>query len=532
MLNFGNDRYFGIDIGESAIKLVEVKKVHEGFRIARARIAELDIDPTFEDKEKKIRVTKERLNQLLDEEGISSGVAALSISGQSVFIRFLKVPKIAKNKIEQIIQYEAQLQVPFPMNEVIWNYELFEAHDSPEAEVALVAVKKDIVHEKLDLIQGTGLEVEFIEVDSFALFNALDFVGGVKNKIILDMGSAATDIIIVEENKIWTRTILTGGDDLTKAIAASMNISFKEAEKLKRKEGIILLSDQEKDYSPHAAVISDAIAPVLVDLQTDISKSIGYYKSQFDKTKIFREVLVTGGCTKLKNIVEYISGNIDIPAKRFDLLEKIKSDLDFDITKDITGRVSVAFGLALRTVTPLFTSTNLVPKEMQKAKEFEHKKWYIAGSLCVAILIFATLTLFVNWSNKEGEAALTKAQSTIDHYNDFHIEISRKQSQVRGIKRRMDFIAEMSEEKKKAIEIYTELAKALPDDVWLTRIEQDKDRLTVGGRVKGSFERITAFKKALSRSGYFKRIRVESANVLDGDDITEDIRAFTIIIEI
>jgi type IV pilus assembly protein PilM len=317
MFGIANKRYFGLDIGDSAIKLIEIKKTREGFRLGSARLIRLNLDPLFDDSEKRNSVIKENLNKLFTEQGIHSGIVALAISGQSVFVRPLKIPKIAKSKVEQIIQYEAQLQVPFPINEVIWNYEISEIYDSAEAEVTLVAVKKDIVEEKLKLLRDTALEVDFVEVDSFALFNALEFINGIKNKIIIDIGAKITDIIIAEEHKVWTRSILIGGNDLTKAIAANLKIGFKEAEELKIKEGIVAISEEERNASPRAASISDAISPVMVEFLTDLSKSIGYYKSQFGETKIFKEILITGGCSKLKNLPRFIRDNIDLPAREF-----------------------------------------------------------------------------------------------------------------------------------------------------------------------------------------------------------------------
>lgn len=532
MFGLGPVRYFGIDIGESAIKMVEVRKTRDGFRLSKATIIELNIDPTLDDREKREKIVQENLRKLLAKEGISYGTVALSISGQSVFIRPLKVPKIAKNKIEQIIQYEAQLQVPFPINQVIWDYEFFETHESPEAEVTLVAVKKDIIEERINLIKGTNLEVESIEVNSFALFNALDFVENVKNKIILDIGARITDIIIVEENKIWTRSILIGGNDLTKAIASNLNISFAEAEELKKKEGIVAISDEDRNISPNASVISDAITPVLVDLQTDISKSIGYYKSQYDETRMFREVIITGGCSKLKNLAAFISGNIDIPAQVIDILDKIRADLDFELTKDFVNRMDVAIGLALRTVTPLFTRTNLTPKEILQAKEFGKKKWHIVGSLCVALLISLTLINFLNWSNRRERTALIRSQAMIERYSEFQKEIAGRRDEIYDLKRRLDFAVELFNNRTKAIKTLSVLGKSLPDDVWLIGIKNDKNTITIGGRVKGNFESITSFKNELIKSGYFKSVVVESANVLKESNLTEDVRVFTIKIEI
>ncbi|MEA3305534.1 MAG: type IV pilus assembly protein PilM, partial [Candidatus Omnitrophota bacterium] len=306
---FGNKRFFGIDIGASAIKLIEIKKTREGYRIVRGKLVELDIDPLFDNSEKQRAITKDKLKKLLIEERINSGNAALSISGQSVFIRSLKVPKVAKSKIERIVQYEAQLQVPFPINEVIWGYELFEIPDNPETEISLVAVKNNIVQERIDLLAGTGLCVDFIEVNPFAFFNAVNFSGEAKGKIIIDIGAKFTDIIITEEHKIWTRSVLIGGNNMTKAVAAALNISFKEAEEIKRKEGMAVLDEADKTSASasRAGVISNAINQVLVELLADISKSMGYYKSQFGENKIFKEILITGGCSRLKNIDRYIA---------------------------------------------------------------------------------------------------------------------------------------------------------------------------------------------------------------------------------
>ncbi|GAG19885.1 unnamed protein product, partial [marine sediment metagenome] len=248
----------------------------------------------------------------------------------------------------------------------------------------------------------------------------LDFVDALKNKIVLDIGAKSTDIIIAEERKIWTRSVLIGGNDLTKAIATNLRISFKEAEELKRKEGIVAMTEGDKAFSSHAGAISDAVSPILVELLTNISKSIGYYKSQFGETKILSEILITGGCSKLKNIAQFISENIDIPTKVFNLLEKIKGDLDFKFTEELAGRMDVGVGLALRTVTPLTTRANLLPKEMLQAKEFEKKKWYVYGSFLIAVFIFMTMTGFATWANRRKSIALARASALIERYTKFH----------------------------------------------------------------------------------------------------------------
>jgi cell division ATPase FtsA len=316
-------------------------------------------------------------------------------------------------------------------------------------EVALVAGKRDSVEKVLTLLKDTGLEVDFVDIDPFSLFNIMDFVNGVKNKIILDIGAKITDIIIVaEEHKIWTRSILLGGNDLTKAISASLKLSFKDAEELKKKEGIVVMTEQEKDASPHAGSISDAISPVLIELLSDISKSIGYYKSQFGETKLFKEILITGGCSKLKNIAYFIRTNIDMPTRTLNLFDKISEDLDFKLTEDLIGRMDVGVGLALRTVTSLTTKTNLLPKEILQAKEFEKRKWYIFGSLFVSISILMTLSGFINWYNGKKSVALAKASSLYERYTRIHQEMGERQGEVNILRARLDFIANIPKARK------------------------------------------------------------------------------------
>ncbi len=529
MFELAKKRYFGINIGETAVKFIEVIKTPEGFRVTRARLEELHTDPTFEEGDKRSKAVKAAVKKIIDEAHIASGAAAISISGQSVFVRPLKVPKIAKNKITQIIQYEAQLQVPFPINEVIWNYELFETYDNPETEVVLVAVKKEIVDEKLSLLEGTGLDIDFVEVDPFSLYNAAEYFRGMHNTIILDIGAKITDIIIIEENKIWTRSILIGGSDMTKAIASQLKISYAEAEELKRREGIIALRDRDKEVSPHAGEISDAINPILVELITDISKTIGYYKSQFSSTQVFKQVHDTGGCVNLRNLTGFIEKNLEIPAVQFNLFEQIKAHCDCELPDKFAYRMDVATGLALRTVIPLSTRTNLLPPALLREKEFEKKKWYIFGSLAAAVLLCMTITGFLNWLNHAKQRSLAKATHAIERYTKIHDQIIDRQGDIDRLTATLNAIKDVSVARGQNIATLAEIFSLLPEDMWLTGIEKKEQTITLKGRAKESFENVGLFRNALAESKLFIDADVEQANVVQAEEgMSGDIRSFVI----
>jgi Tfp pilus assembly protein PilN len=180
---------------------------------------------------------------------------------------------------------------------------------------------------------------------------------------------------------------------------------------------------------------------------------------------------------------------------------------------------------------PLTTKTNLLPREMLRVKEFEKRKWYIFGSLLAGIMIFLTLTGFIGLANKKKDAALTEASTLIERYGKFHKEMAVLEEEIDDLRVRLEFMTDVSEGRQETITTLAEVVRLLPHNLWLTEFRQDKDLLTLKGRTKGSFENINAFKSTLLESGHFTSVKVESADVLKDEDVTEDIRAFTIIIE-
>ena len=172
---------------------------------------------------------------------------------------------------------------------------------------------------------------------------------------------------------------------------------------------------------------------------------------------------------------------------------------------------------------------NLLPKELLKAKEFEKKKWYVFGSLLLAILIFATLTGFVKWRNAKETTRFEKTSVVVTEYTSLFREISGLQNEISDLRERLSFVKGLSGKRRSSLIIFTELVRILPENIWLTEMEQDDEGiLTIRGNAEGSFENISAFKDTLMESEYFKKVEIESANVFDP---VKDIRVFIIKIE-
>jgi len=189
-------RALGIDIGAGSVKLVELEKTAEGIQLLRAKFFDLT---QYSDQDKREVLIREGLEGLLKTEKIRGGNAAVSLSGQSVFIRFLKLPKIQKGKIDKIIKYEAQQQVPFPLDKITWDHQIFRGGPGPEEDVLFVAAKKELVESTLANFSRTGLDIDSVDVSPLSLLNAITFNEPVSKGIIIDIGAKATNIIVVED---------------------------------------------------------------------------------------------------------------------------------------------------------------------------------------------------------------------------------------------------------------------------------------------------------------------------------------------
>lgn len=527
------NRYFGLDIGSNSVKLAEFRKSGESIKLVNAKLIELNIDPTSNiESSKKDYLIRRVIEKLLDEVGATSGNVAIAVSGQSVFIRFVRLPKVAKRKVEQIVKYEAQLQVPFPINEVIWDYQVFEKPDNPEMEVTLVAVKRDIIEASIANLKNLKCNIEYIDVIPLVLYNLANFVDNYEGKIILDIGAKITNIIIADKAKVWTRSILIAGDEITKAIANALQVSFLEAESIKKKEGIIIIDDSDKSFSERASEISSSITPVLVDIITDISKTIGYYKSQFGDTKVFNEILLTGGSSKLRNIEKFFRNNLEMKMSRLNIFEKLGPSVGCEIDEVNDERFGVALGLGIRHLVKTAVNINLIPKEIIKSMSLYKKRWYIFSAITIVCFIVMTINGFLYSSLNLKKEIKLDMDNTITLHSNYNKQLNRLQKDMSNITEKLEIMNDLSLKRTYWLDLMSELNKAMPASVWLVSLEKSDNNIFITGKTAASFSVITDFKNLLKKSKYFKNVEIKSANVEKKTTDNKDLKIFSLRIEL
>ena len=229
---------WGLDIGSAAV--TAIKLVRDGDQV---RVSDFLVLPHKKvlstpdvDADDVVRITLGRLTADFGEDFRGANVVA-SVAGSDGFARFAKLPPVEPKKVNDIVKFEAVQQIPFPIEEVEWDYQLFTSPDTPEVEVGIFAMTKDKVAETLALWGSTGLTPDELTISPLAAYNAiaydLDFTDQTQGTIILDIGTTSSDLIIAESARVWVRTFPLGGHAFTEAIQEAFKLDYAKAEKLK-----------------------------------------------------------------------------------------------------------------------------------------------------------------------------------------------------------------------------------------------------------------------------------------------------------
>ncbi len=360
----------GLDIGTSTIKAIKIKKHKSGYELIGAEIFSLTSESIDDmDPDTKTSLYVNSIKKILKQKNISSKLVTTAIPGDSAIIRYIKVPYMAPEELKNVVPYEAEQYIPLGMDQIVFDYQVLnevEEENQKKMEVLLVAVKNETMNQHLNILKSAGANPFVIDVDSFALCNAYSLnlqeesETGVKANTValINMGARFTTVTIVEDGiPHLSRDINIGGNNFTKEIQREFNLSFAEAEELKKKQAVIMVESEELLLSTmptsddaRSTRIFEAITPSLNKLLNDIRRSFDYYESTVKKKSV-QKILLSGGSSKIKNIDRFLSERLGIPVEinyPFKNININSKNFDFDYLRANAVHFNVALGLALR----------------------------------------------------------------------------------------------------------------------------------------------------------------------------------------
>lgn len=234
--------FLGVDFGAGSLKIAEFAVTPQnGLRLLRFGVKPLGLAGSQDAARES--VLKKALPELLAEVGFLAKEGNLCAPGFQVFSKFVKLPPVDTSKVTQIIQYEAQQNVPFPLAETSWDYQILGSAPSGELEVLLVAIKSDVVEKLFTIGEAGGLKMSVVDSTVGALANAFryNYADQEGCSLLLDIGAKTSNVLIFEANKYYARSVNVGANAITQEFAAESKLRFDDAEKFKISDGFVSL---------------------------------------------------------------------------------------------------------------------------------------------------------------------------------------------------------------------------------------------------------------------------------------------------
>ena len=335
------------------------------------------------------------------------------------------------------------------MEDVVWDYQIFTSEDSPDIEVGIFAIRKDLIRKHLNYFANVGIAPTGVQTVPAALYNFCQFDGHTAGEgaatVIIDVGAQNTDLIIVESNSAWTRNIPLGGNSFTEALVRAFKLSFAKAESLKRSAA----------DSKYARQIFQAMRPVFADLVAEIQRSIGFFSSTHRETEL-KQVLALGNAFRLPGLQKYLENNLTISGGVLKIEQFSKllptATINAPQFKDNLLSFAPAYGLALQGLGLGQISASLLPPELARVAVWRKKRPYFiatAATLLIAAGVpLGANTLAMQALNSPGAAdARSAAKAIINEASKLQQQYQAARQDTSQQQQDIDSLRKLQEEK-------------------------------------------------------------------------------------
>jgi cell division ATPase FtsA len=311
----------------------------------------------------------------------------------------------------------------------------------------------------------------------------------------------------------WTRSARIGGEDITEVIQKTLHISFEEAERLKIEKGVVYLSPaEEKSADETSRRVWEAMQPVVDELLTELQRSVSYFHSQLEGTKIDR-ILLTGGSSKLRNLDRLVSEQLGAEVKTLDPLKNITYSSDVLGDEELMPELGVAIGLALRSIEEGFSTIDLLPKIIISHRQLQKKKVYLVLSGLSMSLVLGIFSIFATQNCNTTQALLQNISAELTQYEKFESKISAVTAKQKKIKSKIDILSNLVAAREYWPNILLELSRVLPDNTHLKSLkvtEKTANVVELKGRTT-NFDAVANLIARLEKSPLFGAVEVIEA---------------------
>jgi type IV pilus assembly protein PilM len=386
--------FLAVDFGAGSLKLAEFE-VNEagGLRLKQYGIKSLGAEGAQETT-REATILK-ALQAMLAEKGIKARNVNVCAPGFHVFSKFVKLPPVDAGKVTQIIQYEAQQNVPFPLAEVVWDYQILGSTPGGELEVLLVAIKSDIVEGLFRVTESGGLHLQVADVSPAALCNAFRYnYGDLEDcTVLLDIGAKTSNLLFFEKGKVFSRSINLGANAITQDFANESKLKYDAAEKLKIEEGFVSLGGAyEEPENPRQAAISKIARQFMTRLHIQVNQTMQFYRGQQGGSAPAR-LFLSGGASIMPYTAQFFAEKLNVPVEFFNPLRNVQIDptINLEELARVAHSLGEVVGLGLRNLAHCPVELNLMPESTLRWQAFNQKKPYFMATVFSLVAVVAAM---------------------------------------------------------------------------------------------------------------------------------------------
>ncbi len=390
--------FLTVDFGAGSLKLVEFELNETGgLRLKNYGLKSLGAEGSQDSARE--AVVQKALADLLASKGIKSKNVNVCAPGFHVFSKFVKLPPVDAGKVTQIIQYEAQQNVPFPLEEVVWDYQILGSTPGGELEVLLVAIKAEVVEGLFKVTEEAGLRLNLCDVSPAALCNAFRYnYGDLEDcTMLLDIGAKTSNLLFFEKGKVFSRSINLGANSITQDFANESKLKWDQAEKLKIDEGFVSLGGAyEEPENQHQAAISKIARQFMTRLHIQVNQTMQFYRGQQGGSAPVR-LFLSGGASVMAYTAQFFAEKLNVPVEYFNPLRNVQIDPSINLEElaRVAHSMGEVVGLGLRNLARCPVELNLMPESTLKWQSFNQKKpYFIATVFSLVLVIWAMGFLF------------------------------------------------------------------------------------------------------------------------------------------
>lgn len=498
-----NKTAIGLDIGSRFIKLVELKSSGDNIILNKFGIKEIPKDIKL-DRDK---VTFQLISQLLAENNIKDRNVNICAAGQSVFVRFVKLLQTKEDKLKQTMRFEAQNQIPFPLNEVAWDWSLLDTGEKGAKKAVIAAIKKNLVDEMISKLNSIKLSTGLIDISPLSLYNCMVFNEDYNQEAlgaVMDIGMKATNLVIFKKGNIWIRSFPVAAERIEEA------------------------RDQGMD-----------------ELIGEIERSVEYYFMQGGEElkgeKKLNELILTGGGSVIEGLESRIAERLNVKPKALDPFRKLrvsKGTFSGLQEKDVKNQLSIAVGLALRGLAPLRIEINFLKEIIAESYAARQKSLYTRLSIVMAAVLVISFSVFMRQDYAVKRVKLDGIDKMLDLYNTYEPKIEELQDKEDVLKAKIDILYQAQGSRAIWLSVFKTISEILPKEVWITDLsgivsleKNESGRLDLGGEAL-SYQAVNNFVSSLKSAPEFKDVKPISSSIETDENTGEEIVKFSITMDV